>query len=52
MRSNSSPQALILLRGRPPSFVPAGAVLGVRIIEIGRNPTATVTPAIALSMVF
>jgi outer membrane putative beta-barrel porin/alpha-amylase len=29
-----------------------GALLGVRIIEIGRNTTATVTPAIALNMVF
>ena len=29
-----------------------GAILGVRIIEIGRNTAATVTPAIALSMVF
>ena len=29
-----------------------GALLGVRIIEIGRNTSATVTPAIALNMVF
>lgn len=29
-----------------------GALLGVRIIEIGRNTTATITPAIALNMVF
>jgi hypothetical protein len=29
-----------------------GALLGVRVIEIGRNTTATVTPAIALNMVF
>jgi hypothetical protein len=29
-----------------------GALLGVRIIEIGRSTTATVTPAIALNMVF
>ena len=29
-----------------------GALLGVRIIEIGRNTTATVTPAIAINMVF
>jgi len=29
-----------------------GALLGVRIIEIGRNTTATVTPAIAVNMVF
>lgn len=29
-----------------------GAILGVRIIEIGRNTAATVTPAIALNMVF
>ena len=29
-----------------------GMLLGVRIIEIGRNTTATVTPAIALNMVF
>jgi len=29
-----------------------GALLGVRIIEIGRNAAASVTPAIALNMVF
>ncbi len=29
-----------------------GALLGVRIIEIGRNTAATVTPAIAVNMVF
>jgi hypothetical protein len=29
-----------------------GVLLGVRIIEIGRNTTATVTPAIAINMVF
>jgi hypothetical protein len=29
-----------------------GAIFGVRIIEIGRNTTASVTPAIALNMVF
>jgi hypothetical protein len=29
-----------------------GLLLGVRIIEIGRNTTASVTPAIALNMVF
>jgi len=29
-----------------------GVLLGVRIIEIGRNTTATVTPAIAVNMVF
>jgi hypothetical protein len=29
-----------------------GALLGVRIIEIGRNTAATITPAIALNMVF
>jgi hypothetical protein len=29
-----------------------GALLGVRIIEIGRNATASVTPAVALNMVF
>ena len=29
-----------------------GALLGVRIIEIGRNTSATITPAIALNMVF
>jgi Putative MetA-pathway of phenol degradation len=29
-----------------------GALLGVRIIEIGRNTSATVTPAIAINMVF
>ena len=29
-----------------------GVLLGVRIIEIGRNTNATVTPAIALNMVF
>jgi len=29
-----------------------GMLLGVRIIEIGRNTTTTVTPAIALNMVF
>ena len=29
-----------------------GALLGLRIIEIGRNTTATITPAIALNMVF
>jgi hypothetical protein len=29
-----------------------GALLGVRVIEIGRNTTATVTPAIAINMVF
>jgi hypothetical protein len=29
-----------------------GAIFGVRIIEIGRNTTASVTPAVALNMVF
>jgi len=29
-----------------------GVLLGVRIIEIGRNAAATITPAIALNMVF
>ena len=29
-----------------------GAIVGVRIIEIGRNTSASVTPAIALNMVF
>ncbi|HVN46084.1 MAG TPA: hypothetical protein VMT66_12725 [Steroidobacteraceae bacterium] len=29
-----------------------GTLLGVRMIEIGRNTTATVTPAIAVNMVF
>jgi hypothetical protein len=29
-----------------------GALLGVRIIEIGRNASASLTPAIALNMVF
>ena len=29
-----------------------GVLLGVRIIEIGRNTAATITPAIALNMVF
>jgi Putative MetA-pathway of phenol degradation len=29
-----------------------GVLLGVRIIEIGRNTTATITPAIAVNMVF
>jgi hypothetical protein len=29
-----------------------GAIFGVRIIEMGRNTTASVTPAIALNMVF
>ena len=29
-----------------------GVLLGVRIIEIGRNTTATITPAIAINMVF
>jgi hypothetical protein len=29
-----------------------GAILGVRIIEIGRNTPASITPAIALNMVF
>jgi Putative MetA-pathway of phenol degradation len=29
-----------------------GALLGVRLIEIGRNTTASVTPALALNMVF
>jgi hypothetical protein len=29
-----------------------GAIFGVRVIEIGRNTAATVTPAIALNMVF
>jgi hypothetical protein len=28
------------------------ALLGVRVIEIGRNTTATLTPAIALNTVF
>jgi len=29
-----------------------GVLLGVRIIEIGRNTSATITPAIAINMVF
>jgi hypothetical protein len=29
-----------------------GAILGVRVIEIGRNTPASITPAIALNMVF
>ena len=29
-----------------------GTLLGVRIIEIGRNATASLTPAVALNMVF
>src|SRR5262249_17752307 len=29
-----------------------GLLLGVRVIQIGRNTTASVTPAIALNMVF
>jgi len=29
-----------------------GVLLGVRIIPVGRNTSATVTPAIALNMVF
>jgi hypothetical protein len=29
-----------------------GALLGVRVIQIGRNTSATITPAIGLNMVF
>jgi len=35
------------------NFTPAvGVLLGVRVIEIGRNTAASITPAVALNMVF